>query len=885
VSRRIIASLLAASALCLLPRAAPAAEAERSPAGILRRSNETLRRFTLDNGMTGLARADHSAPVVAIQIWVGSGAVHEGEWLGAGLSHFVEHMIFKGTPSRGVGVISREISDAGGDLNAYTAQDRTVFHATLPARNWKTGLDVLADAVMNASFPAEEWEKEREVILREFAMGRDDPDREIGKLLWETAYRVHPYRLPVIGYEDVFKSAGRDDLAGYFRRNYTPDNMMVAVVGDVDAAEVERSVRGAFAGFARRARPPPCLPGEPPQLAPRFARRTGPYEVSRLLWACHTVPLSHPDAPALDVLAEIVGAGRSSRLVDDLKETKQLVYEIDAWSATPKDPGLFGISATFAPSNEAAVIEAIRQQVDAWPRAAFSEDELAKARRTVLVGALSGLQTMDGQASSYASGEFYAANPRLSEWYVERVETIAADDLRTVAARYLAPDNRTLVILSPEETGAATGSVPLAAAAAGARKLLLPTGVPLIVREDRRLPFVHFCAAFGGGLLSETEENNGITQLLSDLLTRGTTNRSAQEIAETVEKLGGSLSPFAGRNSFGLQARCLAEDADTFMDLLSDCLLNPTLPEEEIAKQRDVQMAAIRQQREQPFFVADEALRKSLFPNHPYRWTPLGTEETVRRITRDGLRAYFGQQVVGGNLVLSVFGDVTAEDAAALAGKWLARLPDRPAPARSPSPARPELPARMEQREPKQQTIVLVGFPGVDLKDPRRNALGMIQNALSGLSSDLADEIREKRGLVYYVGAVDRPGLEPGLFALYAGTREEKAGEVERLMREELDRLMTGGLRPEEFNRAREQLIAEYQMSLQNTGGLAMSCALNELYGLGFDYDFGLEERLKALTGDDLRAAAASLFIPARQAVSVVLPEAAAPAGTETGPD
>ena len=867
--------ILAALSILAAPLATPAADAPstKPPLESLKEANASLHRFVLDNGMVCLVKEDRSAPVAAIQIWVGTGAIHEGPWLGAGLSHFVEHMIFKGTPTRGPGEISRQIGDAGGDINAYTAQDRTVFHATLPAKNWKVGLDILADAVMNASFPEDEWKREQEVILREFAMGRDSPERELGKLFWETAYRVHPYKYPIIGYEDIFKATTRDDLAAFFKQNYTPDNMTLVIVGDFDATAVEAALRETFAGFARRARPPAVLPVEPPQIASRFVRKTGAYEVSRLLWGYHTVALSDPDTPALDVLASIVGSGLSSRLVRELKEKQKLVYGIDAWSETPKDPGLFGISATFDPAREDAVIAAIQHEIDQWSREKFTKEEIGKARRAVLVNELSSLQEMGGQAYSYASGEFYAASPLFSERYLEQAEQVDADALCAVVKKYLRPENRTVVVLAPETPAPTNAPAEKAEPALDIRKVDLPEGIPLIVREDHRLPFVYVCAALRGGLLSETEKDNGITQLMSDLLTRGTRKRSSQEIAKTVENLGGYLSPFCGRNSFGLQARCLASDIDTFMELFSDCLMNPAFPDDEVEKQREIQLASIRQQREQPTFIAEEALRTMLFPGHPYRWTPLGSRETVERLSHKDLSDYHRRALGAGNLVLSIFGDISAEDATKLAERYFKKFPNQPVdfPSHHPLPA-PALPAHTKSREPRQQTILMVGYPGVDLKDPRMDALAVLGNALNGLSSDLGIEVRDKRGLVYFIGAFNRPGLEPGVFALYAGTREEAVGEVEQLIDKELTRLSTDGLREEEWQRAREQLITDFEMSLQNNAGLAQTCALNELYRLGYAYGLNIEERLNALSREAVRDAAASLLKEDKRAVSLVLP-------------
>lgn len=857
---------------CMHARSATVPSAA-DPVAALRRSNEGVRRILLDNGMVGLIKRDASAPVAAVQIWVGTGSVHEEGHLGAGLSHYMEHMIFKGTPTRGPAEITKAIDEAGGEINAYTAHDRTVFHADLPSKNWKVGVDVLGDAVMNAHFPEDEWEREKEVILREFAMGYDSPEREMSKLLWGTAYRVHPYRLPVIGYEEIFRTITREDLLAFFRRHYVPDNMIIAVVGDVDVHEVETYLRELFKDFTRRTRAPVQVPAEPPQVAPREGRKTGEYEITRGTLAWHTVDLSHPDAPALDVLAAVVGHGRSARLEVELKERRQLVHSVDAWSFTPREPGLFGISFTCEPQKEATVLEALNEQVSSWLEVPFTEEELAKARRQTLVGELSSLQTASGQAGSYASGEFYAGNPRFSEIYLERLQAITPDRLREVAARYLTPENRTLAVLAPETETSTVGAAADLAENLNLQRMELSNGVPLIVREDRRLPFVYVTAAFTGGLLAENATNNGAFALLSEMLTRGTATRSAEALAQEVESLGAGLSSFSGRSSFGLQGYALSSDARHLVEMLADCLLNPTFPTDEMEKQRALQLAGLRQQREQPMYVAQQALRNALFPNHPYRWDAGGSEETVKGLTTDTLRALHDQYVSRSNMALSIFGDISAEEARALAETYLSGLPEGSGRVTHVDAAPPTLPVRAEQREPREQAILLMGYPGFGVRDLRNDALSVLQKALSGLSSDLGIEIREKRGLVYFVGAFSLVALDPGFFAFYAGTRDDALVEVEKLINEQAARLAREGLREEEFRRAVEQLLAAQDMSLQNNSDLAMGCAINELYGLGYRYTLEQRERLQHLTPADVQRVAAQLLQADRQAVSVVRPE------------
>lgn len=849
------------------------APASPTPLEVLQTANERIHRFTMDNGMVGIIKPDHSAPVASLQIWVGTGSIHEGPYLGAGLSHYVEHMIFKGTPTRTPGDITRQIDDAGGRINAYTSFDRTVFYVTMPSARWTTGLDVLSDAVQNASFPEAEWEREQQVIVREMAMGKDDPGRVLSKLLWETAYRVHPYKHPVIGYEDVFLSTTREDLQDFFHAHYTPDNMTVVLVGDVDVQAAERLIREAFTGFKRRMRPPVVIPAEPAQLTARFARKTGAYEVARLAQAWHTVSISDPDAAALDVLAAIVGQGDSSRLTLAIRDRMQLVHSISAWSYTPGYPGLFGIDATFEPEKEADVLKAISDQVTSWAITPFPEEELSKARRMVLVGALSEAQTMEGQAGGIGSGEYYAGDPRYNERYIERVEHVTAEQLQRIAAQYLTPSLQTVVLLTPETAVSAEQEKEAPALVKPPVRIALDNGIPLIVRGDHRLPLAHISVAFLGGLLSEDEQHAGITQFMADLLTRGTSARTATEIAHAVDDRGASLSSFAGQNSFGLQVTCLSTDVPFFIELMAECLNDSQFPEDEIAQQRSRQLAGVRAQRERPLFLAEEIVRDALYPHHPYRWTPIGTEQGVKAITREDLQAYLNKHRVTGNMAISVFGNVEPDEVRPWVQTAFASVPAGTAVRAEHNLTTAELPVRVKKRAPREQTIYLMAFPGVDLKDPDLQALSLLQSSLSGLSSELGIEVRDKRGLVYYVGALQRIGLEPGLFSLYAGTYESAVPEVEALMEAEIERITTNGIAADELARAQEQAVGAHYSALQNNAGLAQVSALNELYGLGFDYAFSAEQRIRAVTGEDVRKAAARLFDLNRRVISVIYPE------------
>src|SRR2546423_3913933 len=267
---------------------------------------------TLENGLQIIVREDHSAPVVSAQAWCMAGSIHEGNWLGAGMSHVLEHMLFKGTTTRPGSRIDQEVQEAGGYMNAYTSFDRTVYHIDVPNTGARIAVDILCDIMQHASLPADEMAKEKDVIVREMDMNIDDPGRRSSRRLFETAYTRSPYRFTVIGYPDIFHDVTREDVAAYYREKYAPNNVFYVIVGDVRFDEVIGQVRECYAKSKARPMPPMVLPEEPRQTAGREILEEAPIELGYLHLAWHIPDVRHPDVPVLDVLAALLGNGRSA---------------------------------------------------------------------------------------------------------------------------------------------------------------------------------------------------------------------------------------------------------------------------------------------------------------------------------------------------------------------------------------------------------------------------------------------------------------------------------------------------------------------------------------------------------------------------------------------
>ncbi len=830
---------------------------------------------TLENGLTLIVREDHSAPVVSAQAWCMAGSIHEGKWLGAGLSHVLEHMLFKGTTTRPGSRIDQEVQEAGGYMNAYTSFDRTVYHIDVPNTGARVAIDILCDIMQHATLPTEELEKEKQVIVREMDMNLDDPGRRAGRRLFETAYTKSPYRFTIIGYPDIFNEVKQTDILDYYREKYAPNNVFFVIAGDVNPESVLAQVREAYAKAKAKAIPPVVLLEEPTQVGPREIVEEAPIELGHFHLAWHIPELRHPDMPLLDILAAIVGHGRSSRLYQQVRELRGLVHSVDAWTYSPGAPGLFGMSATCDPDKFPAARDAMLGEIEKLKTSLVAPEELSKAVKQFVSATLSSRKTMQGQAQDLGANWLAANDLSFSERYLGAVRKVTPADLQRAALRYLTPENRSLYALLPNGTAPKEASVVEISSDHPIRKFALASGLRLLVKEDHRLPFVEFRVVFNGGVLVENINNNGVTQLMGKLLLKGTGSRSAEDIAREIESIGGSIDSYGGNNSFGVNAEVLSTDFDLGLTLLADVILNPSFPLPAVEREREVQLANIRSQRDHLLHSASKAMRRALFGETGYGLDASGSENSIQKLQLDQLKHFHALYATPDNCVLAIYGDVEAANVKSAVERAFACWKPRanPVPAKSVQ-ANGVLDSvrRVSETRDKKQAVIVVGYQGTSLGDEDRYPLELLQEACSDLGSRLFMRVREKLGLAYYVGAQNFIGLAPGYFAFYAGTMPEKADLVEKELLSEADLLRLDGLTEQELKRAKAKVIGQRKIARQDLGGLAMTTALDELYGLGYAYSDSEDALYDAVTLDQVKAVARKYLRPDALVIASIRP-------------
>ena len=818
---------------------------------------------TLDNGMTVALLENRQSPAVALRIYVKTGSLYEGEHLGAGVSHFLEHLVSGGSTSKRTEAESQQLLDSiGAQANAYTTRDHTCYHMTTASRFFDTALDLLTDQVTNAAIKQEEWDREFKVVQREMESRRSDPRSALQELMDATMFSIFPARHPVIGYGQVFRGLTRDDVYKYYRRTYVPDNMLLVAAGDLDPQKALEKIKTALAGFERRPVPDPTLPPEPAQLARRDAAREMPASQAYLLVAWRTIPLYHPDLYPLDLLSFILGAGEGSRLVRVLREEKHLVTSIAAWSDTPGyDGGEFGVAATLNPEKLAAAQEAILAEVARLRERLVSPEELTRAKRQKVAEHVFGLQTVEAQAANVGLDILIAHDANFSRQYVRRIQRTTAEEIRDTARKYLSDEKLCVAVVRPRPKGPAEAPTEAAGQPPGEiQKVTLSNGLRLLVKRNPTPSLVAIQAFFLGGLRAEAPEKSGLSLFTARMLARGAGRRSAEEIALAFDSMGGSLAGSSGNNSMYLSANCLSEDFPKTMEIFADVLRDPAFKADEMERLRPLLIAAAKRQQDNWREELATYFRKNFFKAHPYRNTPIGAPETLAAIRREDLVEFYRKGYAPEAAVLAVFGDVNpAEVKAAVErrlGSWKGGAAALPALPPEPPPAEDRT---LQEKGHEKMGGVFIGYPGMTLKDEKdRYAMDVLDALISGIELPrgwLHETLRGK-GLVYEVHAYSFVGIEPGYFGIYAGCEPARVEEVKKNILEQIARLFREKPSEGELEAARRVCITAEVLDRQTDAQQAMQAALDELYGLGYDYPAKYAPGILAVSADDVQRVA-----------------------------
>jgi zinc protease len=873
--------LLLAASVCLLwvvgavaadkPAAAPpaakaAAEVPRCATLLHLPENVTL--ATLSNGLTVIVQENHVAPVATVRSFVkNTGSAYEGKHLGAGLSHVLEHVVAGGsTTHRTEKQIEKLVDTFGGATNAATSTDLTTFFIDCPTKNVMTAIALVADSMQHVIFEPAEFARELKVVERELADDEVDRQHVLWTLLSQTVYTTHPARHPVIGYLDVLKGTKNQAIFDFYHERYVPNNQVFVVTGDVETQRVLDQVAKEYAGTLRHPETYVAFEEEPEQLSPREAVREMEGNTYDLALAWPTVKLSHPDMYALDVAAYILGEGESSRLVERLKYDKQLVLSVGTMSDTPNYvAGMFVAMAVSRPDTWRQADEQILREVYRLRDELVGPAELAKAKKQKAAELVFARQTAKQAAEGLGRDFLTTGDPLYEKKYVEEIQKVTAEQVRDLARRYFVPERLNRVIIAPPGGGPKAAEKAAKATEGDIKSVRLPNGLRLLLKRQAQLPLVNIQAFVVAGSLADDEATAGRAALVAAMLDRGTAQHSGAQIADYFDSIGGQLAFNAGRFTLFGSAITLREDFPQAAALFAECFARPTFPADEYAKVQRLALGAIARRAGEPHEEISELFADTLPAGSPYHLVQGGKRKTVEKLTAGDLQQYHARYFVPNNMIVTVFGDIDPEKSLALLKKLFGDLKPA-ADFRSLSFQRSNaLGATIVRHKAiaKQTAMVLMGYPTASIFQKEDHAamtlLGAVMAGYHYPGGWLHTELRGE-GLVYAVHALQVMGPVPGYFEILAQTRPDTLDEVVARIERNVARAKEGRISEDEFRTAAERVIALHAQENTTIAEQAQQAALDELYGLGYDYHKGFDARIQAVQLKDVVAAARKYF-------------------------
>ncbi len=872
----------------------------------------------LPNGLIVLAQENHAAPVVSVQVWVKTGSIYEQEHVGAGLSHFLEHLLSGGsTATRTEAQSNAVLGSIGASTNAATSLDTVRYYINTTSDHTAAAVDLLSDWMQNSLITQEEYERERSVIQREFEMGQGEPGRIFWKLTQQARFSVHPARHPTIGYLEEFLTISRDEIYDFYKRMYVPNNMVFVVAGDIDKQQVIDQVVTLWKNAKRGDLPEVSFPVEPAVDQPREATGTATVDQPQLRLAWSGTRLAGEGDYAMDLLGVILGQGESSRLVRSIRDENRLVNSIDAYNLSfTWGEGFFGIDAVVAipPEPESDDLpdgswrdsrvneakDAILEQVERVRKEGVTAAELARAKRKTLAGVVMSNQTAQAMAGRLARDLIGTNDPDYLQRYVEAIQAISAQDVQRVAEKYLDPQRLISLTLEPAPPGQSPppitrpqdpvnaddldrqpveldNSVIVAGLESSddevsnespsveidpIQRYELPNGLRLLVGRNTVVPAVSIQLYQLGGLLADQPGQEGLANATASMQIKGTATHTAQQIAQEIEDLGASLSTQCGNNTSYAAAECLKEDWPAVLKLLADVTLNPTFPQEEWQKLQPRLLAAIDRQTDSWIGELRKEFREAYFgPEHPWSQSVLGRREVVEGLTVEDLRSFHQQYLAASGAVVAVFGDVNPDEVAKHAKTLFNAMPQTPETPWQPASPDPPTTQRLVIPTTKSLAAVQIGYgPGVSRTSPDYPGLQVLASVLSSFPTGRLEQALRGQGpgLVYAVWAGQFTGLVPGYFMVVFNTQPGSVDEAIARARSVTDDLSATEVDDATLTRAKAKVLADEFLHKQSNGQRAADAALNELYGLGMDEPGRFRQQVKGVDAESLRAVAES---------------------------
>ena len=822
------------------------------------------RRRVFDNGMEAYF-LPRPGCAVELECYIRTGSADEGEFLGCGVSHFLEHMLFQGCDGFKGQQAAETVTALGGSINACTGHNYTMVNVRGPARHLDKFAGLVAAMVRTPELPEEKFQLEKQVILRECDRTRDQVSNRLIDELLRTLFPLHPLRHPICGYPEMVKECSCEMLRRYHRERYTPERCFWVLTGAFDPDEAAAVLEKHCSGWKRSSLFSPALPEDPEPRSPRSGEFVFPDPLARIAAALR-LP-DDDDAPttdAVEVLFGVLGLGKSAKLVRALEQRDRLAVDVSAGCFAVCGKNVAMLAASAAPGNLGKLEKQLFRELALARSGKLDKRSIEREKRQKYVDLLRQTEDLRTIAMNIGGAVLGGEAPAECDRHIDRIAALEAEDIRRAAEIYLDPDRFALVRQLTVKSRAGRS------AAAGKSCRIIRKERNLLLARDDDAPLIHLVLTLPGGTLFENRP--GASTLCAAWLAAGSAAHTEEAFWSRMEDCGAELSFNSGANSFSVSLSAPRRSFTAALKLASGLLAAPRFGVDTFEREREKLIEAVRCSEQNPAKGAILRARAALFGGHPYGRDNSGDEPSLAALTPDDVRDFYRAIFHPDRICAAVSGNCSEAEAAGFRDALLRDVSFAPAaPVPPPPPEFPAAPARIDFELPREQTAVVLALPGSCLggaPDPRTDILMHTEN---GLASHLFHRVREDNALAYSVGMTMNGGFHRGSFIFYALTDDSGAEKALRLLHDEALRLGTTGVAEAEFLPARESAAFEAESLLDSGGALAETAALDLYYGVETEAITRRGERLRDIALKDFNALLAELFADAlRHGVTAV---------------
>ena len=823
--------------------------------------------YKLDNGQTIVIEQVKNNPIVTIDTWIRTGSINEND-SNSGISHFLEHLFFKGTEKHPTGEFDKILESKGALTNAATSKDFTHYYITISSKYFDTALELHADMLLNPQIPRKEMEKERKVVLEEIAKDANNPSSICNENLNELLYTSHPYKRKVIGSAKVVENVSRETILNYYKKYYTPSNMTTLIIGDVNPEHVMDVVKQNFNTPYKKAvvnnfKKEKFLTSQKRNI------RYMPTQVGYMMMGFRSADISSSDTYALDVLATILGDGQSSKLYQSLKEQKQLVTSVSASNSTMKDDGVFIVNSSFQPQNAQKVENAIFTEINKIKESGVSEDDLKIAKKIIETDTYYSRESVSNIAQELGYIITLTGGSNYYNEYLNRINKVTAQDVKRVANKYLTKNNSAISLVLPESQkntaqvspASKNHTAKLVSSNDNTKKYVLDNNATLLVADNEYNDIVAIAIfAKGGNFL---ESKRGTSRMFADLLMKGTKQYSAIELAKALDENGINITFSPNADSFNIDVLTTKKQVETELELLSDMINNSSFDDIDIEKDRTILMNKIKQNRDNPLNLAIDGYKSHIYKDSVYSTSYTLLEKSLPHVTREDIKSYQAKILNPDNIVISVNGKVDTDTLVNKFGNMFSSSSQGKFDYNKYSIPKLTSQTQVVKKADNQQTAwVILGWQVNGVNNIKDYATLEVMNTIlgSGMSSRLFRSIREQEGLAYQVGSSYSPNVLAGSFNVYVGTNPKTAARAKQKMLNEIEKFKTQFVSGKELKEAKERLLGEFVIALETNNDKATTIGWFEASDRGYGFIDEYEKLIKAVTVSDIVEVANKYF-------------------------